>query len=134
VFPRLLRPTDGLVSHGCSASDHGCLLPAVVHSVLLGHLGSAAVDPSSPGTTSLNGLALHSESILYLLLALGLYDCSNWLLGLESEVPDYSASSTDFLPVDCSNDTAVAAKGTASRIVVDADVDSVADIPEGDFA
>jgi hypothetical protein len=49
-------------------------------------------------------------------------------------VPNYSASRTDFLPVDCSSGTAADAKGIASGIVADADAGSVADIPEGDSA
>jgi hypothetical protein len=52
-------------------ASRGCLLPAVVHSVLLGHWEPTAVEPSSSGTTSPSGLVLHSGSILFLLLALG---------------------------------------------------------------
>jgi hypothetical protein len=37
VFPGLLQPLNGLVSLGCSASEHGCLLLAETHSTLLGH-------------------------------------------------------------------------------------------------
>jgi hypothetical protein len=42
-------------------------------------------------------------------LELGLLDCSGWLLGRGGEVPADSASGTDFLLTDCSDDsTAVA--------------------------
>jgi hypothetical protein len=76
VFSGLLRPPDGLASHGCSASKHDCLLLAKVHSILLGHWGPAAVEPSSSDNASPNGPALHNGSILCLLLALGMLDCS----------------------------------------------------------
>jgi hypothetical protein len=59
-----------------------------------------------------------------LLLALGLLDCSGWLLEQEDEVPADSASRTDFLLSDCSSDTTVDAEGTASKIVAEADADS----------
>jgi hypothetical protein len=49
-------------------------------------------------------------------------------------VPDYSTSETNFLWVDCSDDTAADAEGTASRTAAEADVGSAADIPEGDSA
>jgi hypothetical protein len=90
-------------------------------------LGSAAVEPSSLDNASPNGPALHNGSILYLLLALGLLDCSSWLLGQEDEVPNYSASGTDFLPASCSEDTA--AEGTSSKTAAEADAGSIADIP-----
>jgi hypothetical protein len=35
-FPELLQPPSGLVSHGCSVAESGCLLQAVTHSALLG--------------------------------------------------------------------------------------------------
>jgi hypothetical protein len=123
VFPGLLQPPDGSASHGCSVSDHDCLLPVVVHSVLLGHWGQTVVEPSSSGNASPSGPARHSGSILCLLLALVLLDCSDWLLGQEGKVPDYSISETDSLPVDCSSGTAA-----------DADAGSAADIPECDSA
>jgi hypothetical protein len=61
--------------------------------------------------------------------------CSNWLLGQEGEVPDCSASDTNYLLVGCAGSTnaiAAATEGTASGIAVDADADSGADIPWGD--
>jgi hypothetical protein len=77
-------------------SEHNCLLLAKVHSALLGRWGPAAIEPSSSGNASPNGLAPHNGSILCLLLALGLLDCSDWILGQEDEVPDYSTSRSDF--------------------------------------
>jgi hypothetical protein len=62
-----------------------------------------------------------------------LVDCSSWLLGQEDEVTDYSASRTDFLPIDCSNYTAADAGVTASGIATDADASSAVDIPDSDF-
>jgi hypothetical protein len=108
---------------GCSASNRDCLLPAEVHSVLLGHWGPATVEPSSSDNASPDGLARHSASILCLLLALGLLDCSGWLLGQEDGVSDYSVSGTNSLLVDYSYST-----------VADADAGSTADISEGDSA
>jgi hypothetical protein len=134
VFPELLRPLDGSASHGCSVSEHDCLLPTEVHSVLLGHWGPAAVEPSSSDNASPNGPALHSGSILYLLLALGLVDCSDWLLGQEVEVPDYSVSGTDFFLSSCSSGTVADAEGTTFVNVVEEDPGSAADIPKGDSA
>jgi hypothetical protein len=134
VFFGLLWLPDGSASHGCSASDHGCLLPTEVHSVLVGHWAPAVVETSSSGNASPSGPALHSGSIICLLLALGLSDCSDWLLGQEDEVPDYSASSTDSLPIDCSHGTAVVARGTTFGIAAGADAGSIVDIPEGNSA
>jgi hypothetical protein len=69
-----------------------------------------------------------------LLLALGLLDCSVWLLGQEDEVPDYSVSGTNFLLAGCSGGTSTDAEGTASRTATEADPRFAADIPEGDSA
>jgi hypothetical protein len=44
--------------------------------------------------------------MLCLHLALGLHDCSSWLLGRGGEVPANSASGTDFLLSDCFDDSA----------------------------
>jgi hypothetical protein len=134
VFPGLLRPPDGLASHGCSASKHDCLLPAEVHYGLLGLWGPAAIEPPSSNNASPNGPALHNGSILCLLLALGLLDCSGWLLGQEDEVPDYSTSGTDFLLASCSRGTTAVAEGTASGSATKVDVGSATDIREGDSA
>jgi hypothetical protein len=134
VFPGLLWPLDGSASHGCSTSEHGCLLLAEVHSALLGHWGPDAAKLSSLDNASPNGPAPHNGSILCLLLALGLLDCSSWSLGQEDEVPDYSASRTDFLVVGCSGGTADDVEGAASETTTKADAGSAADIPEGDSA
>jgi hypothetical protein len=64
---------------------------------------------------------------------LGLLGCSDLLQGQEGEVPGCSASDTDYLPADCSDDTAAVA-GTASETATDAGADSDADIPVGDRA
>jgi hypothetical protein len=46
-----------------------------------------------------------------------------------------SVVDTSFLPVSCSGDTiAIAAEGTASNMVVDANVEAGAGVLEGDFA
>jgi hypothetical protein len=71
-----------------------------------------------------NGLALQHGNIICLLLALGLLDCSGWLLGQEDEVPADSASGTNFLLFDCSGDTTADAEGTASETAAEADTDS----------
>jgi hypothetical protein len=49
-----------------------------------------------------------------LLLALGLFGCSGWLLGQEGELPSCSDADTDSLPVGCSDDTTAAAQETTS--------------------
>ena len=82
-----------------------------------------------------SGLILHSGNILGFLIALGLSNCSDWVLGQEGEVPDCSVSSIGFLSIGCSGGTAAAVvEGNASKIDVDADIDSGADIPKGDSA
>jgi hypothetical protein len=48
-------------------------------------------------------------------LELGLLDYSGWLLGREDEVPADSASGTDLLLTDCSDDSATGAGGTTSE-------------------
>jgi hypothetical protein len=134
VFPGLLQPPDGSVSHGCSASEHDCLLLAKVHSVSLGHWGLAAAELPSSDNASPNDLALHNGSILCFLLARGPLDYSGWLLGQEDTVSADSASGTDFLLSGCSGSTAADAKGTTSRTAAEAGAHSAADIPEGDSA
>jgi hypothetical protein len=57
-------------------------------------------------------------------LALGLLDCSGWLLGRGGDVPTDSASRTDFLLTDCSSDSAADAGGTASEAATEAGADS----------
>jgi hypothetical protein len=77
VFPRLLHPLDGSAFHGCSASEHDCMFLAEVHSALLGHWGLVVAELPYSDNASPNGPALHNGSILCLLLALGLLDCSS---------------------------------------------------------
>jgi hypothetical protein len=113
---------------------HGCLLLARVHSVLLGHWELTAAELLSLGNATPNGLVLHSGNILGLLLALGLPSCFDWLLGQEGEAPGCSVADTSFLPIGCSGGTAATAEGTASETAFDADIDSSAGVPEGDYA
>jgi hypothetical protein len=109
---------------------------AVVHLILLGCWKLAAADLLSSGNALPSGLVPHSGNILDLLLALTLSCCSSWLLGQEGEVPNCSASNTDFLLVGCVGGTATTAEGTASGTTVDAGVDGGvgADVLEGDSA
>jgi hypothetical protein len=71
-----------------------------------------------------NGLALHNGNMLCLRLAMGLLDCSSWLLGRGGEVSADSASGTDSLLSDCSGDNAADAGGTASGTAAEAGADS----------
>ena len=103
-----------------------------MHSALLWHWGSATVEPSSSDNALPNDPALHNGSILCLLLALGLLDCSGWLMGQKDEVLDYSSSGTDFLLAGSSGGTAANAEGTASGTASKADTGSATDIAEGD--
>jgi hypothetical protein len=107
--PEQCRPPGGSPFHTEHVAVHGCLLLAEVHSVLLRHWELTAVD-----------------------LALGLSDCSDWLLGQEGEVSGCSASGIGFLPVGCAGGTAATAERTAYGIAADAYAGSGADIPEGD--
>ena len=59
-----------------------------------------------------------------LLLVLGLLGHSGWLLGKEDELAGCSNAGTDFLPAECSDGTAAAAKETASGTGAGADVDA----------
>jgi hypothetical protein len=129
VHPGSLRPPSGSPFHGCT-HGHDYLLPVEVHLALLEHWGLSAAAPSSLGNASPSGLALHSGSILCLLLVLGMLGS---LLGQEGEVPGCSASNTGYLPAGCSNDTA-AVVGTASETAAGTGVDSDAGIPVGDQA
>jgi hypothetical protein len=124
VFPGRLQPPNGLVSHGCNVSGCDCLLLAETHSALLGYWGLTTAELPSLDNALPNGLALHNRNMLCVLLALGLLDCSGWLLGQEDEVPADSASGTDFLLCDCSSDTAADAKGTASKTAAEVGADS----------
>ena len=56
-------------------------------------------------------------------LGLGLLDCSGWLLGRGDEVPADSASGTDLLLNDCSDDSDTGAEDTAFG-TADAEVDA----------
>jgi hypothetical protein len=62
--------------------------------------------------------------MLCLCLALGLLDCSGWLLGQGGEVPADSASGTDFIMSDCSGDSASDAEGTAFETTAEAGANS----------
>jgi hypothetical protein len=79
--PELFRPPGGSPFHIGHRSVHSCLLLAEMHSVLLGHWELTAAEPLSLGIATPNGLVLHSENILGLLLMLGMSSCSDWLLG-----------------------------------------------------
>jgi hypothetical protein len=59
-----------------------------------------------------------------LLLVLGLLGHSGWLLGQEDELPGCSDAGTNFLPAECSDDTAaVVAEKTASSTGAGVDAD-----------
>jgi hypothetical protein len=124
VFPGLYQPPNGSVSHGCNVSGRDFLLLAETHSALLGHWVLAGAELPSLDNASPNGIALHNGNMLCLLLALGLLDCSGWLLGQEDEVPADSASGTNFLLSDCSGDTTADAKGIASETAAEAGTNS----------
>jgi hypothetical protein len=65
-----------------------------------------------------------------LLLVLGLFGHSGWLLGQEDKLPGCSEVGTNFLPAECSNGTAAAAEETAFGTGADANADAGA----GDLA
>jgi hypothetical protein len=115
----LLKPPSGSPFHGCRPS-HDLLMLVVVLLILLGCWKLAADELLSSGNESLSDLVPHSGNIHDLLLALGLSDCSGWLLRQEGEVSGYSVADIGFLPVGCAGSTVVVAKGTASGTVVDA--------------
>jgi hypothetical protein len=71
-----------------------------------------------------HGHALHNGNMLCILLALGLLDCSGWLLGQEDKVPADYASGTDFLLADYSSDTVADAEGTPSETATEVGADS----------
>jgi hypothetical protein len=121
--PELLQPPSGSVSHGYSAAESGCLLQAETHSALLGHWGLTAAELPSSNIVSPNGLALHSGNILCFQPELVLLDCSAGLLGQEVEVPADSASETDLLLTDCSDDSDTGAENTSFG-TADAGVDA----------
>jgi hypothetical protein len=135
VHPRLLRPPSGSPFHGCRPG-HGLLVLAVVLLVLLRSWKLDVVELFSLSKESPSGHVPHSGNIHCLLLALALPGYSDWWLGQEGEVPGCSIVDTDFLCAGCASGTVVAAEGTASRTVVDADVNAGAgvDVLEGDSA
>jgi hypothetical protein len=112
-FPELLQPPSGSVSHGYSVAENGCLLRAETHSALLGHWGLTAAGLLSLDIASPNGLALHSGNMLYFHPELVLLDCSTGSLGQEDEVSADSASGTDLLLTDCSDDSDAGAEDIA---------------------
>jgi hypothetical protein len=77
------------------------------------------LDNASP-----NGHTLQNGNMPCFCLALGLLDCSGWLLGRGGDAPANSASGTDFLLADCSGDSTAGAEGTASETAAEAGVDS----------
>jgi hypothetical protein len=105
-------------------AESGCLLLAEAHSALLWHWGLTAAGLPSSDIASLNGLALHSGNRLYFQPELVLPDCSAGLLGQEDEVPADSASETDLLLNDCSDDSDADAEETAFGIANAAEVDA----------
>jgi hypothetical protein len=110
VFPELLLPPSGSISHDCSVAESGCLLQAETHSALLGHWGLTAARLPSLDIASPNSLALHSGNMLCFRLELLLLDRSVGLLVQEDEVPIDSASRTELLLTDCSGDSAAGAR------------------------
>jgi hypothetical protein len=94
-------------------AESGCLLQAETHSALLGHWGLTAARLPSSDIASPNSLALHSGNMLCFQSELVLNDCSAELLGQEDEVPDDSASGTDFLLTDYSDNSDTCAEDTA---------------------
>jgi hypothetical protein len=67
---------------------------------------------------------VHNGNMLCLRLALGLLDCSGWLLGHGGEVPADSASRTDFLLSDYSSDSVADTEDTVSETAAEAGADS----------
>jgi hypothetical protein len=109
----LLQPPSGLVSHGYSVAESGCLLQAETHSALLGHWCLTAAGLPSWDIASPNDLAIHNGNMLCFHPELVLLDCSAGLLGHEDEVPADSACGTGLLLTDCSGNSAAGAEGTA---------------------
>jgi hypothetical protein len=93
-------------------AESGCLLQAETHSALLGHWGLTVAGLPSSDIASPNGLALHSGNMLYFQPELVLPDCFASWLGQEDEVPADSASETDLLLTDCSDDSDTGAEDT----------------------
>ena len=119
----MLQLPSGSAFHDYSAAESDCLLQAEAHSALLGHWGLTAAGLPSSDIASPSGLALHSGNMLCFQPELVLPDCSTGLLGQEDEVPADSASETDLLLTDCSNDSDTGAEDTAFRTAA-AEVDA----------
>jgi hypothetical protein len=94
-------------------AESGCLLQAETHSALRGHWGLTAAGLPSSDNASPNGLALHSGNMLCFQPELLLPDYSAGLMGQEDEVSADSASRTDLLLTDCSDDSDTGAEDTA---------------------
>jgi hypothetical protein len=122
--PELLQPPSDSVFHDCSAIKSGCLRQAETHSALLGRWGLTAAELPSSDIASPNGLALHSGNMPCFQPELVLPDCSAGLLGQEDEVPADSASETDLLLTDCSDDSDTGAEDVAFRTADVAEVDA----------
>ena len=105
-------------------AESGCLLQAETHSALLGHWGLTAAGLPSSDIASPNGLALHSGNMPCFQPELVLPDCSADLLGQEDEVSADSASETDLLLTDCSDDSGTGSEGTAFGTADAAEVDA----------
>jgi hypothetical protein len=99
------------------------MLQAETRSALLGHWGLIAAGLPSLDIASPSGLTLHSGNMLCFQPELVLPDCSAGLLGQEDEVPADSASKTDLLLTDCSDDSDTDAEDTAFG-TDDAEVDT----------
>ncbi len=93
-------------------AESGCLLQAETRSALLGHWGLTAAGLPSSDIASPIGLALHSGNMPCFQPKLVLPDCSAGLLGQEDEVSADSASGTDLLLTNCSDDSDTGAEDT----------------------
>jgi hypothetical protein len=88
VFSGLPWPPEGSASHGCSASEHNCLLPAKVHSALPGHWGPTVVEPSSLDNASLSVFCIRPHTWGYPRGAFGydgVVDCDSMVRALAQE-------------------------------------------------
>jgi hypothetical protein len=77
----MCRPPGGSPFRTRHKVAHGCLLLAVMHSVLLGHWERTAVELLSLGNDSSSDLVPHSGNIHGLLFELALSGCYDWFLG-----------------------------------------------------
>ena len=97
----------------------------------MGHWGLTAAGLPSSDIASPNGLALHSGNMPCFQLELVLPDCSADLLGQEDEVSADSASETDLLLTDCSDDSGTDAEDTAFGTADTADAADAAEVDAG---